>query len=184
MSYQIENGYALWLSGLPGAGKTTVARALQTLLDENNVANVLLDGDEVRPIICEHLGHSAEDRRKSLEHYIQLSKLMTQNKVISILAIINHSVEQRAVAKEAHYEGQFGKVWIDTPLEVCRDRDPKGLYKKALAKPSQDNMVGVDIAYENADEADVIIRTLDETPQKAAARIFDFLKRVALTPCT
>ena len=184
MTYQVQNGYALWFSGLPGAGKTTVARALQTLLDENGVANVLLDGDEVRPIICGQLGHSAEDRRKSLDQYIQLSKLMTKNKVISILVIINHSAKQRAAAREAHAEGQFGQVWIDTALDVCRDRDPKGLYKKALATHAQNNMVGVDIAYENADEADVIIRTLDETPQQAAARIFDFLKRVSLTPGT
>ena len=180
MTFRAQKGYALWLSGLPGAGKTTVSRALQALLDAHGVANVLLDGDEVRPIICGHLGHSAADRRQSLDMYIRLSKLMLQNKVVVILAIINHSAEQRAIAKAAHPNDQFAQVWIDTPLETCRARDPKGLYEKALSSSSPGNMVGVDIDYESADDADVIIRTAEETPDQAAERIFAFLKQTVL----
>ena len=123
-SCHLNHGQAIWFTGMPGSGKTTVAIALHALLDEKNVPTVMLDGDLIRPIICEGLGHTAEDRWKSLEKYTQLTTQIINSRVISILAVINHAEKQRAFARKAHPEGRFLGVWINTPVEVCQSRDP------------------------------------------------------------
>ncbi len=174
-SCHLNHGLAIWFTGMPGSGKTTVAIALHALLDEKNVPTVMLDGDLIRPIICEGLGHTAEDRWKSLEKYTQLTTQLISSRVISILAVINHAEKQRAFAREAHPQGRFFGVWINTPVEVCQSRDPKGLYARANASEEPPSMVGVDIEYEQPRDADVVIDTLSTSPEEAAVIIFDQL---------
>ena len=175
---KVERGFALWLFGPPAAGKTTVAKVLKERLEKLDVPVVLFDGDVIRGIVGEGIGRSAEDRVLLTRRYCSLTSYLSDSRVIIILAAINHTNAQRAYARDHHRKGQFGLVWINTPLDTCMERDPKGLYVKAreaIARGESPNVVGLDIAFEDPLDHDVVIATETETPEAASAKIVDFL---------
>lgn len=177
-SYVVAHGHALWVFGPPASGKTTISIAVKDLLEELDIPVVLFDGDVTREIVAEGVGRSIEDRKLITHRYCRLTSYLTGSKVIVILAAINHTNAQRAYARSNHPAGRFDLVWVNTDIRECIKRDPKGLYrraKKELAEGGHPEVVGLDIPFEEPDDADVMIATTQESPEAAARKILDHL---------
>ncbi|MBC3953676.1 adenylyl-sulfate kinase [Pseudomonas triticifolii] len=125
----IEAAPVIWLTGLSGAGKSTIAMQLKSKLDEQGIAVVILDGDELRAGLCSDLGFSDEDRTENIRRVIEVARLFRDTGVCVVVALISPFARDRAAAREALNEGFF-EVFVDTPLAICEARDPKGLYAK------------------------------------------------------
>ncbi|HBV76601.1 MULTISPECIES: adenylyl-sulfate kinase [Vibrio] len=137
----------LWFTGLSGAGKSTVAGALEIQLAELGHHTYLLDGDNVRHGLCRDLGFSAQDRRENIRRIGELAKLMADAGLIVLSAFISPHRAERQMVRDLLPEGEFIEVFVNAPLEVCEKRDPKGLYKKARAGEIS-NFTGIDSEYE------------------------------------
>ena len=137
----------LWFTGLSGAGKSTVAGALETRLAQAGFHTYLLDGDNVRHGLCSDLGFSEQDRRENIRRIGELAKLMADAGLIVLSAFISPHRAERQLVREMLPEGEFLEVFVNTSLEVCEQRDPKGLYKKARAGEIA-NFTGIDSDYE------------------------------------
>ncbi len=137
----------LWFTGLSGAGKSTVAGALEVKLAELGYHTYLLDGDNVRHGLCRDLGFSSQDRRENIRRIGELSKLMADAGLIVLSAFISPHRAEREMVREMLPDGEFLEVFVNAPLDVCEQRDPKGLYKKARAGEIT-NFTGIDSEYE------------------------------------
>tara|TARA_Y100001956_G_scaffold19053_2_gene18623 strand:- start:1518 stop:2135 length:618 start_codon:yes stop_codon:yes gene_type:complete len=137
----------LWFTGLSGAGKSTVAGALENKLAEQGYHTYLLDGDNVRHGLCNDLGFSEQDRRENIRRIGELSKLMADAGLIVLSAFISPHRAERQLVRDLLPEGEFIEVFVNASLEVCEQRDPKGLYKKARAGEIP-NFTGIDSEYE------------------------------------
>lgn len=137
----------LWFTGLSGAGKSTVAGALENKLAQLGYHTYLLDGDNVRHGLCSDLGFSAQDRRENIRRIGELAKLMADAGLIVLTAFISPHRAERQLVRDLLPEGEFLEVFVNTSLEVCEQRDPKGLYKKARAGEIA-NFTGIDSEYE------------------------------------
>ncbi|TDE21707.1 adenylyl-sulfate kinase [Vibrio owensii] len=137
----------LWFTGLSGAGKSTVAGALENRLAELGYHTYLLDGDNVRHGLCSDLGFSEQDRRENIRRIGELAKLMADAGLIVLSAFISPHRAERQLVRDLLPEGEFIEVFVNASLEVCEDRDPKGLYKKARAGEIP-NFTGIDSEYQ------------------------------------
>ena len=174
-----QQGFVLWMTGLSGAGKTTIALELLQQLEDRGLRLERLDGDVVRESLTSDLGFTAEDRRKNIERVTFVAKLLSRNGVGCICSFIS---PYQAVRD--HVRGQttnFLEVFIDAPLEVVIDRDVKGLYKKALAGEIP-NFTGVSDPFEAPVNPDIHIRTDQETVAESARHIVVELEQRGLIP--
>ncbi|MDB1122297.1 adenylyl-sulfate kinase [Vibrio algarum] len=137
----------LWFTGLSGSGKSTVAGALENVLTELGFHTYLLDGDNVRHGLCKDLSFSEQDRKENIRRVGELCKLMADAGLIVLSAFISPYREERKMVRELLPESDFLEVFVNTPIEVCEQRDPKGLYKKARAGEIK-NFTGIDSDYE------------------------------------
>ncbi|EMB9229228.1 adenylyl-sulfate kinase [Vibrio harveyi] len=137
----------LWFTGLSGAGKSTVAGALENRLAELGYHTYLLDGDNVRHGLCSDLGFSEQDRRENIRRIGELTKLMADAGLIVLSAFISPHRAERQLVRDLLPEGEFIEVFVNASLEVCEGRDPKGLYKKARAGEIP-NFTGIDSEYQ------------------------------------
>ncbi|MGF1910126.1 adenylyl-sulfate kinase [Vibrio kasasachensis] len=137
----------LWFTGLSGAGKSTIAGALENQLAELGYHTYLLDGDNVRHGLCSDLGFSQQDRRENIRRIGELAKLMADAGLIVLSAFISPHRAERELVRNLMPEGEFLEVFVNTSLDVCEQRDPKGLYKKARAGQIA-NFTGIDSEYE------------------------------------
>ncbi|EQB9041078.1 adenylyl-sulfate kinase [Vibrio cholerae] len=137
----------LWFTGLSGAGKSTVAGALENRLAELGYHTYLLDGDNVRHGLCSDLGFSEQDRRENIRRIGELAKLMADAGLIVLTAFISPHRAERQMVRDLLPTGEFIEVYVNTSLDVCEARDPKGLYKKARAGEIR-QFTGIDSAYE------------------------------------
>ncbi len=137
----------LWFTGLSGAGKSTVAGALENRLAELGYHTYLLDGDNVRHGLCSDLGFSEQDRRENIRRIGELAKLMADAGLIVLSAFISPHRAERQLVRDLLSEGEFIEVFVNASLEVCEGRDPKGLYKKARAGEIP-NFTGIDSEYQ------------------------------------
>ena len=126
-----EQPRVLWLTGLSGAGKSTLAAALHRQLGEVGQRAAVLDGDAVRGGLCRGLGFSPEDRRENIRRVAEVAKLMREAGLVVICALISPLREDRAMARDIIGAAHFREVHVATPLAVCEERDPKGLYRNA-----------------------------------------------------
>jgi bifunctional enzyme CysN/CysC len=149
----------LWLTGLPGSGKSSVADELEKSLMALGLRSFTLDGDTVRSTLSEDLGFSPEDRKENVRRVARVSQLMMEAGLVVIVSLVSPFREDREMAKERFADGDFFEVFVDTPLEVCMQRDPKGLYARSQADKSM-QMTGVGQDYEAPLAADI---TLDGT---------------------
>jgi bifunctional enzyme CysN/CysC len=164
----------LWFTGLSGAGKSTVANLVETQLLERHVHSILLDGDNIRHGLNKDLGFTEADRVENIRRIGEVAKLMVEAGLIVLCAFISPFEAERRMVRELVEADEFVEIFLDTPLEVCIERDPKGLYKKALAGKIK-NFTGVDQAYERPEEAEIVIGGECPRPEDAAERILRYL---------
>jgi len=146
----------LWFTGLSGSGKSTLAGALEQALFSLGVSTYLLDGDNVRHGLCRDLGFSDEDRRENIRRVGEVAKLMVDAGLVVLTAFISPHKVEREMVRAQLAEGQFIEIFVDTPLETCEARDPKGLYKKARAGELK-NFTGIDSIYQAPEKPEIHI---------------------------
>jgi bifunctional enzyme CysN/CysC len=146
----------LWLTGVPGAGKSTIADALERRLHGMGMHTYVLDGDGVRTGLNKDLGFTPEDRAENVRRVAETAKLMMDAGLVVIVSLVSPFRGDRRAAKGLFAEGEFFEVWVDTPSDVVVERDPKGLYAKAKAG-ALPNMTGVGQMYEPPENADLVV---------------------------
>jgi adenylyl-sulfate kinase len=176
-------GFVLWLTGLSGAGKTTLAGRLVPELSARGLRVEVLDGDEVRTNLSKGLGFSKEDRDTNVRRIGYVARLLARNGVAALTAAISPYRDVREEVRRAvEAEGaEFVEVYVECPLDVLAERDVKGLYKKALAGELQ-GFTGVSDPYERPDAPDVTVRTHLEAVETSAEQIIFELERRGLLP--
>lgn len=166
----------LWFTGLSGSGKSTIANAVERKLFELGKHSYLIDGDNVRHGLNKDLGFSDADRVENIRRIGEVAKLFVDSGSIVLTAFISPFRADRAQAKDMLSSGQFLEVYIDTPLEVCEQRDPKGLYKKARSGEIK-NFTGIDSTYESPLKPDIHVQTAHYTVEECAQRIIEQLQQ-------
>lgn len=164
----------LWFTGLSGSGKSTVADRLEQKLHAMGRRTYLLDGDNVRHGLNKDLGFTDHDRVENIRRVAEVSKLMVDAGLIVLTAFISPFRSERHMARALMEEGEFVEVFVDTPLDVCEARDPKGLYKKARAGELK-NFTGIDSAYEPPRNAEIVLKAAEADPDVLADQIIDWL---------
>lgn len=164
----------LWLTGLSGSGKSTIAIALEKELYRRGYLSYLLDGDNIRTGLCSNLGFTQEDRTENIRRIAETSKILVDAGLICINAFVSPTVKIRQLAKNIIGAEDFVEIYIDTPLEVCEQRDVKGLYKKARAGEIK-NFTGIDAPYEAPEHPQLTLQTHEMTVEESALRILQYL---------
>ncbi|EKB7279618.1 TPA: adenylyl-sulfate kinase [Vibrio parahaemolyticus] len=167
MSLKQQKPVVLWFTGLSGSGKSTVANAVESKLLYLNKHSYLLDGDNVRHGLNKDLGFSDDDRVENIRRIGEVAKLFVDSGTIVLTAFISPFISDRKQARDLLNSEQFLEVFIDTPLEVCEQRDPKGLYKKARAGEIK-NFTGIDSAYEAPLNPEIHVQTANKTVEECA----------------
>lgn len=169
-----QRGTMVWLTGLSGSGKSTIAIALERRLQERGLLCRILDGDNIRSGINSNLGFSADDRRENIRRIAEVAKLFVDTGIITIAAFISPTVEMRNLARDIIGEADFREVYVSTPLSVCENRDVKGLYAKARRGEIK-NFTGIDAPFEPPTSPalclDTSVLTLEESVEKLMALI-------------
>jgi bifunctional enzyme CysN/CysC len=171
-----QRGATVWLTGLPASGKSTIAAEVERALVRAGRPAYLLDGDNVRHGISGDLGFSPADRAENARRIAGVARLFADAGVIALVSLVSPYAEDRALARAAHENAglDFLEVFVDTPLEECERRDPKGLYARARAGDLP-GFTGVDGPYEAPERPELVLRPLDEPVEGAVARLLDAL---------
>ena len=174
-----HGGAILWLTGLSGSGKSTVARLAEKKLVERGVLAYVLDGDNVRHGLNADLGFGEKDRTENIRRIAEVAKLMADAGVVVLTAFISPFRVDRARARAVALEGTFFEVHVATPLEECERRDPKGLYKKARAGEIAD-FTGLTSPYEAPESPELVIGADGASPEACAAQLIELLEQRGL----
>ena len=169
-----QRGCIVWLTGLSGSGKSTIGYALEERLIRDGHAAYVLDGDNLRHGLNGDLGFSAEDRAENIRRVGEVAILFADAGLITISAFISPYRCDRDRLREAAGKGRFVEVYVQTPLEVCQERDPKGLYAKAHAGEIQD-FTGVDAPYEPPQSPELVLDTQDRTVDECVEVVLSYL---------
>lgn len=170
------SGFTIWFTGVPGAGKTTLARAVASELRERGLTKIeVLDGDVVRTNLSKGLGFSREDRETNIRRIAFVCQLLSRNDVIAIAAVVSPYRESRDYARKEI--GKFVEVFVKCPLEVLIERDPKGLYKKALSGEIE-KFTGVSDPYEEPLAPQIVVETHVDSISQSTARIIRSLEEM------
>lgn len=190
-----QQGTVIWLTGLSGCGKSTIANELERQLHDRGHATILLDGDNVRHGLCappavlaaEHgealagrfgLGFEPEDRQENIRRIAAVAQLMVSAGLLTITAFVSPYRRDRGRARSmierAGAAGDFVEVYVDTPLQECQRRDPKGLYQKALAGEIK-HFTGISDPYESPESPEIVLSGVRLSPTESAGRVIDYL---------
>ena len=175
-----DKGFTLWFTGLSGAGKTTISKLVETELDNRRNRLEILDGDVVRENLSKGLGFSKEDRDTNIRRIAFVADLLSRNGVPVITAAISPYRELRDEARELMGD-RFIEVFVKASVEECIERDPKGLYKKALAGEIKE-FTGVSDPYEEPLNPEIVLDTESESPEESAAKLIALLEERQLIP--
>jgi adenylylsulfate kinase len=165
----------LWFTGLSGSGKSTIAGAVEQSLFKRGCRCYLLDGDNVRHGLNRDLGFSNIERIENIRRIGEVSKLMVDAGLIVLAAFISPLFSDREMVRHLFEDGEFIEIAMDTPLEICEKRDPKGLYKKARSGEIA-NFTGISARYEAPESAELAIKTHEMSVNDAVAVILDYLE--------
>jgi bifunctional enzyme CysN/CysC len=163
-----HHGRALWLTGLSGSGKSTIADAVERDLHSQGIRTFVLDGDNVRHGLNKDLGFTAEDRAENVRRVAEVARLMVESGTVVIVALVSPFRGDRRAARDLFDPGDFVEVFVRTPVEVCAARDPKGLYAKA-ASGELPNLTGVGQDYEEPLSPDLVVAGDGDLQQAVAA---------------
>jgi adenylylsulfate kinase len=174
-----HKGCVMWFTGLSASGKSTTAHALEAALFQRGCSVVVLDGDNVRHGLCADLSFSAEDRHENLRRIGEMAKLFSETGTIVLAAFISPYRSDRELARSKVPHGDFLEIYCKCSVETCAERDPKGLYKRALAGEI-DNFTGLSAPYEEPLRAEIIIDTVGNTLETNVGSLLNELKQRSL----
>ncbi len=169
-----QNAKVLWLTGLSGSGKSTIAQALERRLFNEGFFPQVLDGDNIRTGINKNLGFSVEDREENIRRISEVAKLYLNSGIIVISSFISPTIKSRAAAKEIIGKENFLEIFVNTPLEICEKRDVKGLYKKARSGEIK-NFTGIDSPYEKPVNPILDLKTENQTVEESVDEIIEHI---------
>lgn len=164
----------LWFTGLSGAGKSTLAHGVEEYLHRIECRTFTFDGDNVRHGLCSDLGFSAEDRIENIRRAGEMAKLYLEAGVITLTAFISPFRSDRARVRSLVPHGEFFEIYCRCPLEVCEQRDVKGLYKRARAGEIKE-FTGISSPYEEPEKAELVVDTSSQSVEESVARVIDLL---------
>ena len=164
----------LWFTGLSGSGKSTLAHAVENALFERQCRTYVLDGDNVRHGLNKDLGFSPADREENIRRIGEVAKLFTQAGVINLTAFISPYRADRDQARTIAEEGTFFEIYVKCALDVCEERDPKGLYKKARAGEIPE-FTGISAPYEEPGNPEIVVDTGEQSVEECTAEILNVL---------
>ena len=180
MNYKHQNSiepFVIWLTGLSGAGKTTIANLVaQELLSLEHKVYVL-DGDCLRSGLNSDLGFSHEDRSENIRRISEVAKILVDAGTITVVSAISPFISDRDRARSLFTDNQFIEIFVDTSLDVCKQRDNKGLYKSALSGEIED-FTGISSPYEAPKNPELVLKTEGKTPQETLFDLMEYLKNV------
>lgn len=176
-AYLHQRSKVIWLTGLSGSGKTTIAQELERRLLQENFFAQVLDGDNIRSSINSNLGFSLDDRKENIRRIAEVAKLYLNSGVITICTFISPTKEIRAFAKDIIGADDFIEIYVNAPLEVCEKRDVKGLYSKAR-KGEIKEFTGISSPFEAPENPALEIRTDQENIDEAVKKILGFLEPI------
>jgi bifunctional enzyme CysN/CysC len=165
----------LWFTGLSGAGKSTIADLLEQTLHRLGRRTILLDGDNVRHGLNRDLGFTDEDRVENIRRIAEVAKLMVEAGLIVLVSFISPFRSERRMARELVSPDEFIEIYVDTPLEICEARDPKGLYRLARAGKLP-NLTGIGSAYEAPEEAEIVLKAAEQAPADLVEPVMSYLR--------
>ncbi len=176
----MESG-TVWFTGLSGAGKSTVAETLKVLLDKTGVGTVILDSDDVRQGLSSDLSFSEIDRRENIRRVGEVALLLSQAGHLCLVPVISPYSDGRGAVRSRHESVgvPFVEVYVATPLDVCEERDPKGLYARAR-RGEVEEFTGITSPYEVPERPDLVLETSSEPPEESAARVLERLRALGL----
>jgi bifunctional enzyme CysN/CysC len=169
-----QTAKVIWLTGLSGSGKSTIANALEKKLFAMGIHSYVLDGDNVRLGLNKDLGFTREDRAENVRRVAEVAHTLYDAGLVTIVALVSPFASDRDQAKALFPEGDFAEVWVKTPAEVCAERDPKGLYKKAAAGDLP-NLTGVGQEYEAPETAQLVLdgtHPVEENTERLLEKFF------------
>lgn len=169
-------GCTIWLTGLSGAGKTSIAFELEAFLVSKGIPAYGLDGDNIRTGLNRNLGFTPIDREENIRRVAEVAKLFADAGVVAICSFVSPFAEDREMARRIHKDAdlKFLEIFVDTPLSVCESRDVKGLYKKAR-EGSIETFTGVTQAYEAPEHPNLIVKTESVSVQESTKKLIDLL---------
>lgn len=176
-----QKGCVVWFTGLSGSGKSTLANAVAHLLHDRKHHTYVLDGDNVRHGLNKNLGFSPEDREENIRRVGEVAKLFVDAGTIVMTAFISPYREDRDQARELIEENRFVEVFVECPLNICEERDPKGLYKKARTGEIKE-FTGISAPYEEPNRPEVVVNTAELSVIESAFLVTVFLEKAGLVP--
>lgn len=176
-----QKGALLWFTGLSASGKSTVAYTLEHALVQRGHMAYVLDGDNIRHGLNKNLGFSAEDRTENIRRIGEVGKLFVDAGVITMTSFISPYRADRDAARKTVGAGDFFEVFVNPPIEVCEQRDPKGLYKKARAGELK-GFTGIDDPYEAPNSPELVLDTSKCSPQEATIQLIGLLEKAGKIP--
>ena len=171
----------MWLTGLSGSGKSTIAVDLEKRLLERGVRTYILDGDNIRHGLNKNLGFSPADRTENIRRIGEVAKLFTEAGLVALTAFISPYRADRDQVRALMQAGDFVEVFVDCPVEVCEQRDVKGLYKKARAGEIKE-FTGISAPYEAPEKPELTINTAGQSVEESAKQILAHLERAGIVP--
>lgn len=174
-----HKSFILWFTGLSGSGKSTIANLVEQKLHEQNVSTYLMDGDNLRHGLNSDLGFSPEDRRENIRRIGETAKLFVNGGVVVLAAFVSPYRHDRQLVRELVESDEFIEIFVKCSLKTCKNRDPKGLYKKARDNEIKE-FTGVSAPYEEPENPELIVETEQMTPKESCELILDYLKRKSI----
>lgn len=169
-----HRGAVVWLTGLSGSGKSTIANALDYQLYQRNIRSYVLDGDNIRHGLNKDLGFSEKDRVENIRRIGEVAKLFVDSGQIVVTAFISPFQRDRDIVRTLFSEEEFYEVYVKCPLETCEARDPKGLYEKARSGEIK-QFTGIDSPYEAPEEPELVVATDKLTVEESTRKIIRYL---------
>ena len=176
-----QKGVVIWYTGLSASGKSTIAHKVESILFERGHLTYVLDGDNIRHGLNKNLGFSPEDREENIRRIGEVGKLFADTGVIAMTAFISPYRADRNQARNLLEEGRFVEVFVDCPLDVLEERDPKGLYKKARAGEIKE-FTGISAPYEPPENPEVVIDTSEFSLEESAVKVVAYLEKKGIIP--
>ena len=173
-SFLNQHSKLIWLTGLSGSGKSTIAKGLEKALFKRGFYVQVLDGDNIRTGICNNLGFTVEDRSENIRRISEVAKLFIEAGVVTICSFVSPTQHIRKIAQQIIGDDDHVGVFIDAPIEICEKRDVKGLYKKARAGEIK-NFTGIDSPFERPANPNLIIETAEQTIEESVEQVLQFV---------